>query len=277
MRVKPIIFSPLEVLATLDDRKSQFRQVVKTKYSNTDLVMRTDKYGTRLIERQNDAPPDETIIDDQGRKVTRRHLVACREVDARYRPGDILWVRETWQEIFETEYNIQDPGNPFSARDMIKDFDALPKTCAGLSRECSCASMPARNKYYVYAATPPEYTTTSDGLYWKPSTQMPKAAARLFLRVTDVRVERLQDMRHDEAAKEGIRAFTDPQNGIVGFCWAEGVLNIYDMPKNPTRAFEILWDSINAKHGFGWDTNPWVWVVEFQQISKETAEQEGVA
>ena len=169
-------------------------------------------------------------------------------------------MRETWQEIFETEYNIQDPGNPFSVRDMIKDFDALPKTCAGLSRECSCASMPARNKYYVYAATPPEYTTTSDGLYWKPSIHMPKEAARIFLRATDVRVEKLQDVTLKDIEQEGLYCdpeYADPTR--TGHYAYEPGMRIH---------FTKLWDSLNAKRGFGWDVNPWVWAYSFERVDK---------
>lgn len=212
MRILPILFSGL-VQATLDDRKTQTRRVVKPQpcpeasrfikfgaFSGSDFAAR---FGSESANAICDRRP-------------------------KYRPGDILWVRETWK---------------VDASDLDNDS-------------------------YVYKADGELERFPNNLLIWRPSIHMPKAAARLFLRVTDVRVERLQDMRHDEAAKEGIRAFTDPQNGIVGFCWAEGVLNIHDMPKNPTRAFEMLWNGINAKRGYGWDTNPWVWVISFERCER---------
>lgn len=86
---------------------------------------------------------------------------------------------------------------------------------------------------------------------WLPSIHMPKEAARLFLRVTDVRVERLQDI--DDA-------------GVV----SEG-MNIGD-------PFDELWDStVKAadRDQYGWSANPWVWVIEFERVSKETAQKGG--
>ncbi|GHU92981.1 hypothetical protein FACS1894208_01390 [Clostridia bacterium] len=79
---------------------------------------------------------------------------------------------------------------------------------------------------------------------WKPSIHMPREAARLFLRVKNVRAERAQDITTMD-------------------CFAEGV--------NPEigNEYEILWDELYAKGGCGWDTNPWVWVYEFEKISKE--------
>lgn len=178
-----------------------------------------------------ESPPGKVML---GEHITFRYREDSGKfrdvhVPLRFREGDVLWVRETW---------------------------------------CNCATIDSaltNTDMYAYKA---DYEVSDVPWRWRPSIHMPKAAARLFLRVTDVRVERLQDMRHDEAAKEGIRAFTDPQNGIVGFCWAEGVLNIYDMPKNPTRAFEMLWNGIDAKRGHGWDANPWVWVNSFERCDR---------
>ena len=110
-----------------------------------------------------------------------------------YHPSDVLYVREAWQEVYETEYDIYNPNEPLKITDLIVDFETLPKKCAGLSREWSCSSMPARNKYYVYAASKPEYTDENHELKWRPSIQMPREAARLFLRVKDVRVEKNQE------------------------------------------------------------------------------------
>lgn len=80
--------------------------------------------------------------------------------------------------------------------------------------------------------------------HWIPAIHMPRTAARVFLSVKYVRVERLQSLSYEDAWREGV--FPDSGDAIA--------------------AFAALWDRINAKRGFGWDFNPWVWVVEFQKV-----------
>lgn len=85
-----------------------------------------------------------------------------------------------------------------------------------------------------------------------PSIHMPRWASRLTLELTDVRVERVQDISEADAQREG----WDISNLPEGHC--------YDCTHHARDWFHGLWDSINAKQGFGWDTNPWVWVIEFR-------------
>jgi hypothetical protein len=88
---------------------------------------------------------------------------------------------------------------------------------------------------------------------WKPSIFMPKAAARIFLRVTNVQVDRIQSIYMDDIQSEGV-----VPDGVVGGTvhqWR----NDYWIP---------LWNSINAKRGYGWDKNPWVWVYTFERVDK---------
>lgn len=80
----------------------------------------------------------------------------------------------------------------------------------------------------------------------KPSIYMPRWASRITLLIKDVRVERLQDINVDDAIAE-----------LGGY--AQGIAN-------ECVHFMELWDSINAKRGYGWDTNPWVWVIEFEKM-----------
>nr|WP_295678850.1 hypothetical protein [uncultured Lachnoclostridium sp.] len=116
---------------------------------------------------------------------------------------------------------------------------------------------PYSDKEYVYKASC-DVDFASDIGKWLPSIHMPKEAARIFLRVTDVRVERLQDIngqgRHDEFLKEGY-----PFNYIAG---------------SPLHDFVFLWNSTIKKADldkYDWHANPWVWVIEFERISKEDA------
>jgi hypothetical protein len=85
---------------------------------------------------------------------------------------------------------------------------------------------------------------------------MPRKAARLFLRVTDVRVERVQDITDREAVKEGCccyltRPMNFDQNGFEGY----------------RGSYALIWDRLNKKRGFGWDINPWVFVISFERVN----------
>jgi hypothetical protein len=82
---------------------------------------------------------------------------------------------------------------------------------------------------------------------------MPRWASRINLEITDVRVERLQDITEDDAVAEGVQYFI-----------TSGKMTRSEMSMR--SAFADLWDSINFKRGYGWDTNPWVWVVEFKRL-----------
>jgi len=91
---------------------------------------------------------------------------------------------------------------------------------------------------------------------WKPSIFMPRAACRLVLEVTAVRVERLQEISGLNAEAEGVRLTAGAA------LWPH--VNRSDKMKTAYRA---LWDSLNAKRGFGWDVNPLVWVIEFKRTT----------
>lgn len=94
---------------------------------------------------------------------------------------------------------------------------------------------------------------------WKPSIHMPKEATRIFLKVTDVRVERLQEISEEDARAEGIANYAAKSNGEKFF---ENMIDVRE-------AFKDLWDSINEKRGYGWENNPFVWVIEFEVLKNE--------
>lgn len=97
---------------------------------------------------------------------------------------------------------------------------------------------------YLYKANPEHQS-----MKWKPSIHMPKEACRLFLKVTNVRVERLQDITEMDAIFEGCMQYekdTDWMTALYGF--------------------ELLWKKINGESS--WKSNPWVWVIEFERIEK---------
>jgi len=143
--------------------------------------------------------------------------------DAPYSAGDVLWVRETWMP--ETEQGIHTGG-------------------------------------YIYKASDRPEQDGSTPLKWRPSIFMPKEAARIFLRVTDVRAERLQDITPYDAWLEGCRI----GNSISR---EEHIPELQQMCRDV--AFHQLWDHLNAARGYGWDKNPWVWVYTFERITREEA------
>lgn len=154
-----------------------------------------------------------------------------------YKVGDVLYVRETW--------NI----NP------SWEFDK------------NYINLPSKESKYIYKAT----NDFNGG--WKPSIHMPKEAARIFLKVTSVRAERLKDITNEGCLNEGIREFT--KDGVVKKYDTEPNMYSWEkMPRTPREAFEKLWNSTLQLKGKwnGWtnlfEYNPWVWVIEFEVENK---------
>ncbi len=86
---------------------------------------------------------------------------------------------------------------------------------------------------------------------WKPSIHMKRQYSRINLEITDIRIERLQDITEKDSQDEGV-----------------SLLNLGDLGIETNKsAFRSLWDNINASMGYGWSKNPWVWVVEFRKVN----------
>lgn len=154
-------------------------------------------------------------------------------------PGDRLWVRETFQGPLWEE----------GTWDADTDYHS-----------------PAFCEYRADGGPMPEYVDFEDNLRqgWKPSIHMPRWASRILLEVTDVRVERLQNCTQSDAVDEGI------ERSRAGFM--PPGFRLYGKPGNvygtdPIESYRSLWDSLNAARGYGWDTNPWVWVVSFKRVT----------
>ena len=143
---------------------------------------------------------------------------------APYHPGDILYVRETWCEV---------------EKDTEEKVGFLP------------------GERYLYKA---DDLGLAHIKRWHPSIHMPKEAARIWLKVTDVRVERLQDITEDGAKAEG----ANWKNGRnVG--WEE------KMQRTAIERFAKIWDSTIKKSDldrYGWNASPWVWAIEFERCEK---------
>lgn len=145
---------------------------------------------------------------------------------APYQPGDILYVRETWC--------------------------GLPVNEAGHFRG---------HPIYYYRADGDLRPEGWRGA-WHPSIRMPKEAARIWLKITNVRVERLQDITADGCHREGINIETSAVTD------GETLNRNHDFS---LEKFETLWDSTVKKSdldSYGWNANPWVWVIEFELCEK---------
>jgi len=169
------------------------------------------------------------------------HDCETRYMREPYNRGDILYVRETWAEM------------PYGF--VYKADDEEPEGWDSLDR-------------------------------WRPSIHMPKEAARLFLRVKSIRAEQLQEITNEQALQEGVPDEWPMNEVYCPVCKGEGIVGYFhtktlghmsiDCPhcKNAADRFGHLWDSTITQADLdfhGWTANPWVWVIEFEVITKEEA------
>lgn len=149
-------------------------------------------------------------------------------------PGDKLWLRETWTYVTLAE-NEYDAANPLHRR-----------------RGDGCPVL------MLYRAHEDAWTFPAS---WTPSIFMPRWASRIMLEIVGVSVERVREISEADCKAEGVAPLMVDSGGIDGGSGAWIEIPHYQ------PAFVELWDSINKKRGFGWDTNCWVWVVEFKRIN----------
>lgn len=236
MAIKQILFNTEMVRAILDGRKSCTRRVVKfpvNRYTNN--VPLADKIVLQELRCDKANFLEEPFF--------------SFGMNLPYQPGDILYVRETWQYLYELDGNeqvIEDTGKYYyAATDTIPFNTYVDKNGVG-----------------------------HDHAPWRPSIHMPKEAARIWLKVTDVRVERLQEMKPVDVIKEG--AYPD--------CWdclntygESGSQCCYGTEEQCSQCDEVmmewekLWTSTIKKSDldcYGWDANPWVWGIEFERCEK---------
>ena len=233
MTEHPILFSGEMVQAIPEGRKVQTRRVMRPQPRDAN-----QHYDLPKWEMWGGGYPD------HGRLVKCPYGV----------PGDLLWVRETWATV--------------NAYDDLKPSD-IPKGDAGRW---------PRVWYRATDAHEQEYHQAYFGK-WRPSIFMPRWASRITLEVVSVRVERVQSISEGDAEAAGVEPIMRDTGGFEP--WGA------PCPEVPCygEAFATLWDSINAKRtithewedddgiihrdkvpgGYSWQSNPWVWVVEFRQ------------
>lgn len=215
--MKPILFNTEMVRAILDGRKTVTRRIVKPQPVLNGGFWELGGAGW-----------SDTI--------TSLTPIPCHSLYNRmpYKPDDIMYVRETWS---------TDISDMCYAQTGICPYES-----------CDTANGRCFRDVYIYKASDdvPEY-----GIKWRPSIHMPKEAARIFLRVTNVRIEQLREIkeRGPESAHE---------EGFLSDVMAPG-------GKSASRKFADLWDSTvkpSDRDRYGFDANPWVWVIEFERCAK---------
>ena len=217
-KVLPILFNTEMVRATLDDRKTATRRLIKPQQ----LI------GI-LPDKCKNGTPEEFLKEKKYMFKPYCDMTDAELISTSYKPqcqpGDILYVRETFDYL--EGWKIGDPG--IDGKYFYRaDGDLRPVSWRGK---------------------------------WHPSLHMPKEAARIWLKVKDVRVERLQQITPQEAWKEG----------AICSCMSP----VQDCAGNKT-AFIDIWNSTIKKSDldrYGWDVNPWVYVIEFERVEKDETMQ----
>lgn len=239
-RELPILFNTDMVRAILDGRKTVTRRCVKFLNAENPNWTGYVKDGLMLYNGTNEPC-----------------IKPCQ-----YQPGDILYVRETWRV------------GAWDVRNQMIAFDYKDGTCGELTyihdrelfeRLVNQSREDARKAKCEYNGVDFIWEKGKSPCRWHPSIHMPKEAARIWLKVTDVRVERLQDMSDDDCEKEGLENFCKKCSALFSNC--NTCLNDGGIKED----FKELWNSTIKKSDldrYGWDASPWVWVIEFERCEK---------
>jgi hypothetical protein len=238
---KPILFTAAMVRAILNRKKTQTRRVIKFK----DGIVPWYCYGSILESTDRNRKPGDFIFGNQLDPVLSYPTFYSRP---KYLPGYILWVKETFQAVHIT-------GDP----DDFLYANNIPK---------SPHLEPWKNYWTpIYEAAGDWDKSVEDrGFPWRPSIYMPKWASRIRLKITKVRAERVQSITNADAFAEGS---TKRFNSFIKTdCFNMDWSDLRYFSKSPVESFRCYWNKINTKRGYGWETNPWVWVYEFEVLNE---------
>jgi len=226
--MKSILFNTENVRAILEGRKTVTRRVVKLP---TNIYPQDNGLYTLYA--------DGTCYENQHIKELEQYLRRP------YKAGDVLYVRETWRWL--------------PCFECGRDLRAVP-----------CKEGKFNHTYGntgCYAFKADIHNCGKDCFNWKPSIHMPKEAARIFLKVTGVRVERLQDICNSGSLQDHVTNIA--REGLQ----LQAVMENYQVLIDD---FKQLWNSTIEKeqlNKYGWYANPYVWVIEFERITPEQNRQ----
>lgn len=253
MAIKPILFNTEMVRAILDGRKACTRRILKGAIPFDEKA----EYWNVLKKGEWSGPICVEYFIKQG---------------SPYQPGDILYVRETWRvgawDIFNQMIAFDYKDGTCGELTYIHDQELFERL-VNQSRE------DARKAKCEYNGVDFVWEKGKSPCRWHPSIHMPKEAARIWLKVTGVRVERLQEITEDQTEEEGF-LFTPPCLHMTGenYCDIDGPctseIKYCDMGAGELFG-KVLWNSTIKKSDidrYGWDASPWAWVIEFEQCEK---------
>ena len=233
MNEHPILFSGEMVRAILDGRKTQTRRVIKPQPIMMDSGM---WYPSNI-------PGD--VKNRRGlHYANEKHMRKGMPIDffPYGLPGDRLWVRETHVfEMYEDEPRSKDGRPIFFYKGDGTEWDE-PHWLYPHYR----ATDPAPDLFYEDGDG---YQEGDPQCKWNPSIHMPRWASRITLEIVNVRVDQVQEISIEDIYAEGCRPISSDEDGSELYEW-----------------YSDLWDELNAKRGYGWDINPWVWVLEFKKL-----------
>jgi len=243
MNARPILFSAPMVRAILDGRKTQTRRAVKPAE-----LQRSDD-----IEPY-DGRPGEWVCWRGGE---HHSTIICPYGI----PGDRLWVREKWR-IGAWDENtgrvaldyVDEPRREWL--EIPDDDDGELFNTIWQQSTDDAMAVGARVDYDGnYRWKPGESPCR-----WRPSIHMPRWASRITLEITDVRVQRLQEISEDDCIAEGIDRVKSGPFGFRDYEWLDAQTGI-----EAWKSYASLWDSINGKRA-PWSSNPWVWCITFKRL-----------
>ena len=231
VKERPILFSAPMVRAILDGRKTVTRRPVKGwQVPTQDTTVAAGERHRWMAIAQRDPR--------YGFGVFGATEAECAKELEEFAPcpygrrGERLWVREAWAADAQVD--------AVAPRDLSQG-EPIWYPADGAIRQTGCAML-----------------RTGKG---RPSIHMPRWACRILLEITDVRVERLQDISEEQALAEGVRLYTDHAE-LGDWFHVEGI-DTYSA--SARKSFELLWSSINGADS--WDANPWVWAVSFRLVT----------
>jgi hypothetical protein len=229
MTERPIIFSAEMVREILSCRKTQTRRVAPIRELN--ILQRPGDMITWSVSFLKAIKG--TLSSHSGGKFSdlQARSIIASQFNPYGKPGDTLWVRETWADLTETH------GTRWEKRD--------PET--GLYKRGV--------EPFVWHRADGDQPDIGDGKPmsepWRPSIYMPRWASRITLEVKGIRVERLHDITEDDARAEGCDPVVHPDGAV-------------DCGTRKTT-FARLWNDINGPGA--WEANPWVWVISFERVT----------
>lgn len=232
MKTTPIIMNSEQVRALMDGKKTQTRHVIK--------------------EPCNGVTTD---IEDGEACITNQNDEWVPRVSPFGQQGDLMWVRETWGKVVMVELFGFSPGS--RTEEIV--YKAGRKVHRSVDRPENSYSFDDWPLSFVDDTTPPK---------WRRSIHMPRWASRLTLKITGVRVERLQYISEEDAQAEGIERVGGGASCSPWRDYSNGKSN--GSFSAPSSSYRSLWQSI---YGYdSWESNPWVWVIEFEVIQRNVDE-----